>query len=264
MGFDLASEYYDLMIDWSARITREMPFYKTLFARYKVNSILDCACASGRHAIAFAEQGFAVVGSDISEPMLEQAQKIERRKRKINQSFDFAQGKEKVDVEFVYADFRKLTEYIPCQFDAVICVGNSLVQLQNEKEVLSTLREMRNALNPNGILIIQILNFKRLMKQDIAPMPLRTAKVKGKELLFLRLYGFPTKQKARLNIITLAKQQGKWEMNQHTTEMMLLTKPGLQKSLRLAGFRNLHFYGDFKFSPFKEQTSSDLICVAQR
>jgi glycine/sarcosine N-methyltransferase len=250
MSFEMASEYYDAMIDWSARITREMPFYKTLFARYKVKTILDCACASGRHTIAFAKQGFTVVGSDISIPMLDQAQQIAK--------------KEKVDFEFVYADFRKLTKYIPRQFDAVICVGNSLVQLQNEKEVGATLHEMRNALNPNGILIIQNLNFKKLMQQAIASMPLRTAKVKGKELLFLRLYTFPSKQKALLQVITLAKQHGNWDMNQHTTEMILLPKPLFQKLLRSAGFRKLEFYGDFKFSPFNEQTSSDMIVIAQR
>ncbi|MDI6784186.1 MAG: methyltransferase domain-containing protein [bacterium] len=250
MSFDLASEYYDLMIDWNARLAREMPFYQSLFGKYRIKTVLDCACSTGRHAVAFAKSGYAVVGSDISYEMLEIAQQHA--------------NKEKEAVDFVHADFKRLSEYIPCQFDAVICVGNSLVQLQNQKEVLTTLHQMRNALNPNGILIIQILNFQRLINQHLAPMPLRTARVKGKELLFLRLYSFPTKQKARLNVITLAKHHGKWEMNQHTTEMMWLTKPGLQNSLRSVGFRNLHFYGDFKFSPFNENTSSDLIIAAQR
>jgi glycine/sarcosine N-methyltransferase len=250
MSFELEAKYYDSMIDWTARMKREIPFYKTLFARYQVNSVLDCACASGRHAIAFAKQGFSVVGSDISLPMLELAQKNAKQA--------------KLDLDFVYADFRKLTKYIPCQFDAVICVGNSLVQLKQEKEILATFREMWNVLNPNGILIIQILNFKKLMQQDIASMPLRTARVDGKEALFLRLYRFPSKQQAQLQVITLAKQQGKWEMNQHMTDMLNLTKPQLQKLLRSAGFRNFHYYGDFKFSPFIEQTSPDLIVVAQK
>lgn len=249
MSFELESQYYDSMIDWHARIAREMPFYKTLFARYKVKFILDCACATGRHAIAFAKQGFAVVGSDISYPMLDQAMLITK--------------KEKVAVEFVYADFRRLTEYIPCRFDAIICVGNSIVQLADEQEINNALRDMRQVLNPNGILIVQILNFQKLMQQQIAIMPLRTAKVKGKELLFLRLYSFPNK-KANLDVFMLTKHQGKWELDRHTTKMLLLTKPILQNASRSAGFRKLHFYGDFKFAPYKEQTSTDLIIVAQR
>jgi glycine/sarcosine N-methyltransferase len=250
MSFELEAKYYDLMIDWTTRLKREMPFYKTLFARYQVNSVLDCACASGRHAIAFAKLGFAVVGSDISLPMLELAQRNAKQA--------------KLDLDFVYADFKKLSKYIPCQFDAVICVGNSLVQLKDEKEVLTTIREMRNVLNPKGILIIQILNFKKMMKQNISAMPLRTAKVDGKEILYLRLYQFPNKRQAQVEVITLAKQQGVWEMNQYTTAMIALIKPQLQKLLRSTGFRNLHFYGDFKFAPFTEQTSTDLIIVAQK
>jgi ubiquinone/menaquinone biosynthesis C-methylase UbiE len=248
MPFELKSQYYDLMIDWAARLAREMPFYRTLFGKYRVKTVLDCACSTGRHAVAFAKSRYAVVGSDISYEMLEIAQQHAK--------------KEKVTLDFVYADFKRLSEYIPCQFDAVICVGNSLVQLQNKNELNTTLREMRNTLNPKGILIIQILNFKRLMQQNISPMPLRTSKVKGKELLFLRLYSFP-QGKANLDVFTLTKQEGKWDINRHTTEMLLLTKPILQKALRTTGFRKIFFYGDFKFSLFNEQTSSDLIVVAQ-
>lgn len=249
MAFDAFSEYYNLMIDWDQRLAREMPFYKTVFAKYNVATVLDCACASGRHAVAFAKLGLEVFGSDISYPMLDKAQ-------------DFAQ-QEKSEVDFVYADFRKLPEYIPCQFDAILCVGNSLVQMNHDKEVLTTLRNMRRMLNPNGILIVQILNFSRLMKQYITLLPLRVAKVKGKELLFQRLYSFSAK-KAVLSIITFTKQRGKWETNLDSIEMLLLTQPKLQQYLHAVGFRKTHFYGDFKFTPFHEDTSSDLIFVAHR
>ncbi|MCX7920093.1 MAG: methyltransferase domain-containing protein [bacterium] len=247
--FKMKSEYYDAMIDWTARLTRELPFYQQLFTQYKVKTVLDCACGSGRHAVAFAKLGFEVIGADISEPMLEQARKLAKKERET--------------VEFVYADFKRLTEYIPCRFDAIVCVGNSLVQLQNLKELNTTLQEMHDILNPNGILIVQILNFQRLMNQNITPMPLRTAKVDGKELLFLRLYSFPPR-KANLDVFTFIKQQGKWEMNRHTTELLPLTKPKLLHSLHTVGYRKLKFYGDFTFSPFNEQVSSDLIFVAHR
>lgn len=249
MSFDLGSKYYDLMIDWQARLKREIPFYKTLFTRYRVKSILDCACATGRHAIEFAIQGYSVVGSDLNFDMLDLA--LQNAK------------KAKLELDFVYADFRKLTQYIPCPFDAVICVGNSLVQLKNEKEALSTLRQMRRVLNPKGILIIQILNFNRMRTQHISVLPLRSAKVAGKELLFLRVYQFPDKQHAQIQAIILTKQQKHWEMNRHTTEMLAITKPKFQQLLTAAGFHKCYFYGDFKFSPFNEHTSPDLIIVAQ-
>ncbi|MFB3894918.1 MAG: class I SAM-dependent methyltransferase [bacterium] len=250
MSFELGSKQYDAMIDWDARLKRELPFYKTLFARYTVQSVLDCACATGRHAIEFAKQGYSVVGSDISFEMLEQAQQNAK--------------KSKFDLDFVQADFRKLTEYIPCQFDAIICTGNSIVQLPHEKDLGSTLRQMRKVLNPKGILIIQILNFKKLMMQDIAMLPLRTVKDGKKEFLYLRIYQFPNKKSAQLQVITLTKQQQHWSMHPHTTPMLAVAKPKFQQLLRAAGFHKCYFYGDFKFSPFSEHTSSDLIIVAQK
>ena len=88
------------------------PFCKKIFDENKVKSILDCACGTGKHAIAFSQLGFDVEGCDLSSEMVQCA--------KINAVASW------VKVNFVQADFKKLAEVFNRKFDCVVCVGNSL------------------------------------------------------------------------------------------------------------------------------------------
>ena len=46
---DLA-DVYEAMIDWPKRLAGEGPFYRRLFGRHGVRSVIDVACGTGRHA----------------------------------------------------------------------------------------------------------------------------------------------------------------------------------------------------------------------
>ena len=64
---------YDVFVDWDARLSREMPFFESLFERVGVRRVLDVGCGSGMHAVSFAKSGLEVVGVDPSKGMLESA-----------------------------------------------------------------------------------------------------------------------------------------------------------------------------------------------
>ena len=55
--YDELGEGYELMINWTARLNRESPFFRKLFKNHGVKRVLDCACGTGRHAIEFAGWG---------------------------------------------------------------------------------------------------------------------------------------------------------------------------------------------------------------
>ena len=40
-------ELYDALVDWPKRLANEEPFYRQLFERYNVKSVLDVACGTG-------------------------------------------------------------------------------------------------------------------------------------------------------------------------------------------------------------------------
>jgi len=73
-----APKYYDAVFD--AGTAQEAAFLEGVLARHgavrgrpRVRRVLEPACGSGRLVAALAERGFAVVGFDLSEPMLEHA-----------------------------------------------------------------------------------------------------------------------------------------------------------------------------------------------
>jgi SAM-dependent methyltransferase len=96
---------YDLEEDYYAP---DGPFIEAL-ARETGGPLLDLACGTGRLAIPYAEQGFAVTGVDLALPMIEQA----RRKAA-------AAG---VNVRFVHDDAR--TVRLGEQFGLIYMTGNA-------------------------------------------------------------------------------------------------------------------------------------------
>jgi SAM-dependent methyltransferase len=99
--------------------------------------ILDVPCGSGRHALALAARGHAVVGVDISTEAIGHAQR--------------AAADAAVPIELIVAELRD----IPCDgsFDAAICMGNSFgyLDLAGTRAFVAALAR---ALRPGGHLII--------------------------------------------------------------------------------------------------------------
>jgi len=101
----------------------------------KGKKILDCGCGTGRFVEFFAKEGAEVVGSDISENMLEIA------KKKVPAA------------AFVKADIFSLP-FENKTFDIIIC-SQVLTHLHNYKKPLL---EMKRVLKDEGIIIIDIRN----------------------------------------------------------------------------------------------------------
>ena len=57
--YDGLGDDYDRMVSWQGRLAREEAFFQRLFDENGVHSVLDAACGTGMHAIAFARRGLA-------------------------------------------------------------------------------------------------------------------------------------------------------------------------------------------------------------
>jgi len=68
--YDDFSSDYDRFIDWSARLATELAFIERELQTVGVRRVLDAACGTGVHAIALAQQGYVVVGADLSAGMI--------------------------------------------------------------------------------------------------------------------------------------------------------------------------------------------------
>lgn len=249
---DLYDEFgadYDLMIDWKARLENEMPFLRRLFGESGVRRILDSACATGMHAVALAKEGYEVVGADPSSAMIAKA--------RINAVAGQA------DVRFVQAGFGELADKAGRGFDAILCLGNSLPHVLDDSELDRTLADMHEALADGGIVIIQNRNYDKIWPEKIKYMPLNTAAADGRELLFFRMLEFH-EATMTFSIVTFSKDAGLWSYHVSSTTLRPMFRSQLAAALQKAGFKSMHFYGDYQFAAFRKDETMDLIVVAEK
>ena len=248
--YDDLAENYDRFVNWEARLAFEMPFFRSLFQDYHVRTVLDTACGTGRHAIALAEEGYQVTGTDISSNMIERARVNAR-----------AAG---VDAAFEVAGFGALRHTFNHAFDAILCLGNSLPHITDAQALHETLADFAATLNPGAILVVQNRNLDRVLLRQERFMPPQAHREEGREWLFFRFYDFGPVT-LRFNMVTLYKDGDEpWQSAVGQTELRPWHQQELSAGIRQVGLEALHLYGSYGGDVFDPHESGDLVLVARR
>ncbi len=195
---------------------------------------LDVGCATGSLARALASDGWEVTGIDTDETMLAAA-----RER--------AAGADRL--RFIAGDMRRLETAFPAaSFDVVLCLGNTLVHLEDERAMGKFLGQARALLAPGGNLLIQIMNYDFILAGDLRPFP----DVETASLVFRRSYARRDDGRLDFHISLTDKQAGRT----HVGEFPLypLTHDALARLLEEAGFTGAEFFGDFKRGPWSAES----------
>ncbi|MFC1799907.1 class I SAM-dependent DNA methyltransferase [Candidatus Eisenbacteria bacterium] len=241
------AERYDLFHEsLEERNPARVEFFRKVFAENKVRSILDCACGTGRDLALFHSLGLEVIGSDISESMLGVA--------RVNLS---GCG---IDIPLSRADYRELGRSHDRQFDAVVCLSSSLLEMPDEREALEALKSMSQVLKDGGVLIISQGTTDKMWAEKPRFIPA----VNRPD--FSRIFVIDYKDKgARFNILDLFHETERTEFKVWTKEYgRILLKDDHEKLLAEAGFSSIEFYGSYGFAPYDKTSSDLLICVARR
>ncbi len=235
------------MIAWEKRLAREGPFFRELFEGRGVRSVLDLACGPGRHAALFASWGLEAWGADASPAMIRLAREYAEE-----------QG---VKPRFVRARYGKLKEKIGRRFDAVINLGNSLVQVETQGELETLIREARALLHPGGFFLSQSRNYDGYEEDFLEALPVTSRGRPGEETLFLRLH---QRQGDRIRFyrVKLAQEGKAWKAGARMTWFFRVTRANLARALSKAGFKRAQWQGGFDRSPFDPRTSPDLVVLA--
>lgn len=253
--YDRFSQNYDLFIAWDSRLDDENPFFEELFAERGVASVLDVGCGTGMHAIQFAKWGLKVVGTDLSDPMIEKA--------KANAK------KAGVKVRFKRSGFAELSETLRTPFDAVTCLGNSLPHVLTDKELHSTLKSFNSVLRPGGLLVIHNLNYDRIVARKQRFLNPKHAHRGDRDFVFLRFFDVPPKTPAgkerpwTFNVVTLMNEENKWRLHMEATQHRPLKQRELSSLLAKAGFENIRTYGNYQGETFSKD-SELLLMVASK
>lgn len=240
--YDDIAVSYDEMISFDNAIDKKKLLLKN-FINNDIKTAADVGCGSGVDSIALSLLGLKVTAFDPSAGMLKVA---ESNSTKMNVSVNF----QKSTAEQISIEFNN-------KFDLVVSLGNTFANISEDK-FIDSLRRCFNILKPNGQLLIQVLNYKKILadKQRIVNI------TESNNKYFIRFYDFNDEQ-IIFNILTFAKNKTS-DYKLSSTEIHPYTLEEFESGLRTSGFNDFKFYGDLKLSEFITLQSSDLIIMSKK
>lgn len=250
--YDALAPMFDVMTDWDARLAVEGPFLCAQLEAVAARRVLDFACGSGGHALWLAERGYAVVGLDISPAMI----RLARQKAQ-------AHG---VDVSFEVIGPGEMPTLPGAPFDAVLCLGNSLPHLLTQDELIAALRAMARALRPDGVLILQNLNYDLRWVKQPRWFAAQGGELAGQPVLVWRFADYDAPAGRIAFHIALFRRVGvEWTVEVHTTPQRPLFRADLLAALAEAGFERVQTFGRMALpaEPFEADRAGDLVVVAR-
>ncbi|ADD68926.1 Methyltransferase type 11 [Denitrovibrio acetiphilus DSM 12809] len=137
-------------------------------------------------------------------------------------------------------------------FSGVICTGNTLV---HSKEPSVVIKEFARVTKPGGGLVLQILNYDRIMREQPAELPV----IQTGDFQFLRTYDY---------LADSIRFSGKLQRGNESTESSVLLYPlssvSVCKLLSNNNFSNIRIFGGFDSAAFASEDSYTLVVTAQK
>jgi len=249
--YDTFSAEYDFFVNWPQRLAVELPFVEAQLRQAGARRVLDVACGTGQHSIALAQRGYQVTGADLSSGMVERA--------RANAA---AAG---CPIHFVVAGFGQLADKVPGEFDALLCLGNSLPHALTNDALGTTLEDFAAVLRREGLLLVQSRNFDAVLALGERWLQPQAHSRDDQEWLFVRFYDFNPDGTLTFNVLTLSRVVGQsWTQRAEATVLRPWRQAELLSALKAAGFGGLTCYGDMQGAPFEVNSSGDLVIVARK
>lgn len=210
-----------------------------------VRSVVDCGCGTGAQLLPFAADGVACLGFD-PDPSL-----VAVARRKLAPF-----PKARVE-EGTFAELSRLAE-LPS--DLLMCLGNSIVHVP-QAEAGRFLSDAAGAMTPGGILLLQLLNYERLVRNGVTELPLIRSEDGSVE--FRRRYDWESRAKLAFHTaLRLSTAEGP-KIVRNEIPLYPLFPEELWEMAAGAGFRDIRFYGDFARSAFADDSEA-VVCLAKK
>jgi len=218
-------------------------FFRSLFGKHGVQTLLDCACGTGRDLLMFRSMGLEVFGSDLSDSMLAVARR----------------NTEEAGVLIRKVDYCALPENYDTEFDAVVCLSNSINEPLEDAETLRALRSMRAVLRAGGILVFDQGQTDATMRNppDFAPI------LNNRDFtrFFTMAYAGDVQT---VNIFDFTHTQDTCDFKHSSVRIRVRLLDSWRQVLRDAGFMEVEFFGDWDSTLYDKNSSRRLIAVAEK
>jgi SAM-dependent methyltransferase len=247
--YDAIARFYDA--DHSS-FADDLPFYREL-ARRTGGRVLDVMCGSGRLLIPLAQAGIRITGIDSSAAMIERAQ------------MRVAAAGVTARVTLHHCDVRSALP--PGPYNLAIVALNSFMHLTTIDDQLTALAHIHHALNPDGLLAIDVFNphTRNLADCDGELVLERTFRLDD-GVLVCKCVAQRADMAQQINHVTFVYDEldgnGGMRRTMHTMALRWLYRYELEHLLERAGFVAEVVYGSYDLDPFG--AGSDIILTVAR
>jgi glycine/sarcosine N-methyltransferase len=225
------SDYYDSIFPTSPI---QADFVKDSFSNTHDITLLDVGCGTANLCISLAPHFKKIIGIDPDESMLD----IAREKAKAV----------KVALDFLALGMLDIEKHFN-SLDGILCLGNTLVHLNSKEEILAFLKQARSALHQDGKLLMQIINYDRIIDRDIRFLPT----IENDGIKFIRNYHYDAKKNS-IDFETILSVESEEGELRNLIQLYPIRKEQLKNLLKEAGFGAVSFYGNFKRDPLSPES----------
>jgi SAM-dependent methyltransferase len=247
-SFFHSAHWYDLSINWSARLGREIPLLREVFGPPGERGLLDAGCGTGRQTAELARQGYRATGLDADDTMLS----IARQHAKESGAA----------VEFVAGTYDELPDRAPGPFDGIYCLGNALAACADREVTRRAVGNFAAVLRPGGRLFVQVLNFPPMRSERPCVRGPRVVTHDGVEYVSTRVFQF-VGDVAEVTNVTHYKQE-RWRCHSHCGRLYPIAPDEMDAWCGESGLRIDERLAGYDRSPFKPDGLTDLIVVATK
>ena len=143
--FSGSAEWYDIIFG-KYKYEKNAKFVSQHLKRFNVKTVLELACGSGLYLFPLKKDGFDIEGLDISKEMLDVTKKRNKAIKLYQQDMTKFNTKKK--------------------YDAILILNSGLALLPNHSLIDKTIMRCQENLNDNGILLIELPNHKKEIKES--------------------------------------------------------------------------------------------------
>lgn len=202
--------------------------------------ILDVACGSGGYSKTLSDVGYNITAVDLNKKMVKKLKDKDR------------------DIDVLVLNMLEIGE-LHKEFDLIFCIGNSLVHLDDDEEIFRFLQDCRNCLKPGGKLLIQIVNYDRVLAKEVKTLP--SIVNKEIDLVFERYYNYLS-DKHKIDFKTILRVDKK-KIENHVFLYPIKSKE-LVDLFKKTGFTDFNAYGNFNKDKYNPLMSFPLVIVGEK
>jgi 2-polyprenyl-3-methyl-5-hydroxy-6-metoxy-1,4-benzoquinol methylase len=158
--------------------------------------LLDCSCGIGVHAIALAQRGFSVWGTDSSPGMIARAGE---------RSAERGTG-----ISFTVSTWIQLPTAFHQEFDVAFCLGNSIGHCSSREEMIASFQGIHAILSENAMLVVDSRNWEKLCRDRTRFTILGIRVRNGMRCIPLYVWNFPAlfEEENLIDVVLIFENQG--------------------------------------------------------